>query len=127
MQDSLGLLDFLDATQDVIGLGGVLVFIEEGCDGLDGKVLISCEGSPLLADSLEECIENFVEESEDDAFGVALTDEGVGSDWLVGHLYVADLVVMDYTVAGVLADTGEGLPDDELEGVLDFIPQQVAH
>jgi hypothetical protein len=123
MQDHFSFVDLVLRGQDIVGLVGLLVFIEEGGDGLDVQVFISGVGAPLLADALEKGIEDFVEECENDALGVALADKGVGCDGLAGHLDVADLVFVHHAVSGVFGDAGEGLPDNKLEGVFGLVAE----
>lgn len=54
MQYNFSFIDLVLRCQDVVGLVGFLVFIEEGGDGFDVQVFVSGVGAPLLADALEK-------------------------------------------------------------------------
>lgn len=126
MQNNLGLLDFSHGFSQFVRVLGVLVPFELYGDRLHGLLVVVFELSPLVPKLLEEEVQHLIEEGEDHSFGVALVDEGVGGDGFIGHLDVANLVVVHHAVPGVPGDAGEGLPDYELERVFGLVPEQVA-
>lgn len=112
---NLGFLDFAQGFCQLIGIFWVLIPLELDGDGLYILFLVVLQGLPLVAHLLEKEVEYFVQEGKDHPLWIALVYEGIRRYWLVRHLNVADLVVVDHCVPRVPSNAGEGFSHYELE------------
>ena len=103
MEHHLGFLHFTQGLGQFIGVFGVLVAPKFDRDCLNIFIVVVFELLPLVSEAFEEEIENLVQKGEDNAFRVALVHEGVGCNWSVRHLDVADLIIVDDGVASISA------------------------
>ena len=126
MQYYLCLFHFSQSFCQFIGIFWVLVSLELSCYFLNTFVVIIFELSPFLSVFIKEDVEYFVQEGKDNSFRVALADEGIGRNWFVGHLNMANFVLMWNSISGISANTGKGFSDNELKWIFDLVPHKKA-
>lgn len=112
---NLGFFDLAECFGELIGIFWVLIPLEFNRDGLYVLLLVVLEVLPLVAHFFEKEVQYFVQEGKDHPLWVTLVHEGICSYGFVGHLYVADLVVVDHRVPGMPSNAGERFSYYELK------------